>query len=147
MNHRLTNRFAIGVLSLLLFCGVAPTCAKGAESADKDAEEQPTFEAVSLGEYLIRDFRVVEGSKLRISFELYAQVEEEDAESFRQLADSHEHRIRNEVLVAVRTCEQADFQEPDLDRMRRRILARLKRTMRMQAIQGLLVGEFEFFND
>ncbi|TWT96709.1 hypothetical protein Pla108_24830 [Botrimarina colliarenosi] len=152
----LYNRAVGGALASLLL--VTPSWGAPAPAAsdvqpadpsgqDKQADSEPDLAALLLGRFMMRDFRVVEGSKLRISFALYAEVDATLAAAVAEFLETHEHRVRDEVLVSIRTCDQSDFQEPDLTRMRRRVMARLQRAMPMIPIEGLLIGEFEFFND
>lgn len=111
------------------------------------AEKGPAIKAVSLGQYLISDLRAVEGAKLRVSFELYLDADDEHSHELRALVSSYKHRIRSEVITAIRTCEQTDFEEPDLARMRSRVIARLKRALPELPIDKLYVGAFQYFNE
>ncbi len=138
----------IKVLSIALTLAAMAAPARAADAVDAapvGPEAAPL--AVSLGEFSISELRAVEGAKLRIHFHLYAGVDADEAESLRKQVEEHQHRIRNEVLIAIRLCEQHEFQEPGLDRVRRRVLARLNRSLPDLPIDRLLVGEFEYFND
>lgn len=119
----------------------------GGGHAAPAAEEGPAIKAVSLGQYLISDLRAIEGAKLRISFELYLDADEEHLHELRELVGAYKHRIRSEVITAIRICEQTDFEEPDLDRMRSRVIARLKRALPELPIEKLYVGAFQYFNE
>ncbi len=144
-----TNRSRLFVAGLLaMACLAAP--ARGAEKSSKKAEdeaEKPTPEIVLLGRFMLRDLRVTEGTKLRLSFALYAEVNPEHAEVARTVTETHKHRIRSEVITAVRTAQQQDFHEPELERFRRRIFLRLRRTASYLAIERILIGEFELLVD
>lgn len=118
-----------------------------AEKPKDNVAEEPQSRGILLGRFHIRDLRAVEGVKLRLSFALYAEVDEEDAESVAARVEKRKHRIRNEVITAVRTVDQAEFQEPGLEHFRRRLLMRLRRTESTLPIEQLLVGEFEFFTE
>lgn len=134
---------ALAVVTL----GASASASGGGGHAAPAAEEGPAIKAVSLGQYLISDLRAVEGAKLRISFELYLDADDEHAHELRELVGAYKHRIRSEVITAIRTCEQTDFEEPDLDRMRSRIIVRLKRALPELPIEKLFVGAFQYFNE
>lgn len=141
----------LGLFQLTLLVGVAwygearaVTVSKPATDASAEA---PRLKGLLIDRFMIRDLRPAEGTKIRLSFSVYAEVAESNAESTRQLLETSKHRIRSEVLVAIRTCEQHEFQEPGLDRLRRRTLLRLRRTVPALKLEGLLIGEFEFFNE
>lgn len=121
--------------------------AHAAKALDEAVEEAPLYEGILIDRFMVRDLRPAEGAKIRLSFALYAEVEPENASAVHQLMKISKHRIRSEVLVAIRTCEQHDFQEPGLERFRRRILVRLRRTIPELKAKAFLIGEFEFFNE
>lgn len=135
------------VLWLLM---LAASPAMAAPEPAKEEAAEPTTEAVLLGRFRIRDMRAAEGIKLRLNFALYAEVDSSQAEQVKQieqLIEQRKNRVRSEVIIAIRTAEQSDFQEPGLERLRRRIFVRLRRTEPRLPVQELLIGEFEYFTD
>lgn len=137
------------LFALLAAAFAMGTPALGAENAEGESEEahEPAPATIEIGRFMIRDLRVTEGTKLRLSFVLYAEVDSEHEEQARKIAVSHEHRMRNEVLTAIRTAQQGDFHEPGLERFRRRIFLRLRRGAPYLIVQRLLIGEFELMID
>lgn len=143
------NALPISV-TLLWLLMLAASPAMGADEPAKEEAAEPTTEAVLLGRFSIRDMRAAEGVKLRLNFALYAEVDSSEAEQVEQierLIERRKNRVRNEVIIAVRTAEQSDFQEPGLERLRRRIFVRLRRTEPRLPVKKLLIGEFEYFTD
>lgn len=142
MNRRsaLTAALCFGLLVAL------PAAAADPKAAD-DIAPPPPLKAVELGRFSIRDLRPAEGVKLRLAFTLYANVEAESFERTAGLVEKRRHRIRNAVLTAIRTAEQSDFQQPGLERLRRRVFVRLQRVEPQLPVQELLIGEFEYFVD
>lgn len=139
-------RVAALALLMTLLCageGVASAPSHGAaESSDGEADSGG---AVRVGRFDVRDHRPIEGLKLRVGFMLYFEGAPERAAQLRKLVKSHEHRVRHEVIVAVRMCEQHDFEEPELERFRRRILARLRRALPALGVERVLIAEYEYF--
>ncbi|QDT70533.1 hypothetical protein MalM25_34810 [Planctomycetes bacterium MalM25] len=138
------TRYA-GGLALLAFGLSATPPAYGDEKSDPEGEAgPPPIKTVSLGRFFVRDLRATEDAKVRLSFTLHAKIDPEHTRVAMKYVESHKHRLSNEVLTAIRTCEQNEFQEPGLKRFRRRIHARLRRAMPELPIEHLLVGEYEY---
>lgn len=135
------------VLAALACVLATPTAHAAAEGQPTDEVVEPATEGVLLGRFYVRDIRGAEGVKIRISFALYASVARETADEFRARLSKLDARVRDEVLTVVRLSRLSDFQQPELERFRRRILLRLRRTTPALAIDGLLIGEFEMFVD
>lgn len=145
MNQLIANKFCSACLLAGMALGMPAYAAETSSVAEEEqvaAEPQP--EVISLGRFQLREFRATEGAKIRLSFALYAEVDAERGEAIRELVSTHEHRIRDEVITAVRTAVQSDFHEPELTRFRRRILFRLRRAADYLPIERLLIGEFEY---
>lgn len=148
MTARLVRRGVLcsALLTALIALPAPQACAAANDEPEAEAEE-PVIEGVLLGRFYIRDIYGAEGAKVRMSFALYAAVTDEAASDFRAILSRTEARVKDEVLTAVRMSRLRDFQEPELERFRRRILMRLRRTAPRLAIERLLIGEFEFFVD
>lgn len=136
-------------LSLLVVLALSFGLSATAEAKPKKevVEEPPVMAGIELGRFLVRDLRPAEGIKVRLSFVLYAEVEEDLAGRTEKVIKSFRHRVRNEVLVALRMSEQHDFQEPGLETFRRRIFLRLRRVIPQLVFNRLLIGEYEYFSD
>jgi hypothetical protein len=134
----------------MLLAAIALTAgapAAHASAAPAPAEEEGGDSATGsarVGRFDIRDHRPVEGVKLRLGFTLYVEAEESKAAALKSRVKSYEHRLRQEVITVVRTTDPADFQEPELERFRRRLVMRLRRTMPELGIVRVLLGEFEY---
>ena len=132
----------LGVASCL---AIVPSPAAAAEAREQEDQAEPIpVKTVRIGQFFIRDLRATEDAKVRLNFTLHAKIDPEHSQAVERYVKSHRHRLRNEVITAVRTCEQNDFQEADLTRFRRRIHARLRRAMPQLKIERLLVGEYEY---
>ncbi len=134
--------FALGLVIGLIT--LSPASAADTATQEQEQAESLPIKTVLIGQFFMRDLRVTEDAKVRLSFTLHAKIDPEHARVAERLVESHKHRLRNEVITAVRTCEQNEFQEPDLTRFRCRIQARLRRAMPQLPIEQLLVGEYEY---
>lgn len=137
--------FVLGFLTMLLPTPAA-AAANGAD-AEETVEEPPAPVGVSLGSYYFREVRGTEGTKTRLSFSLYASVEQEHEAAFREILKAHEGRIRDQVITSLRLTETRDLNEPDLTRVRRRMLLRLRRTLPQLKIENLHFREFTLMAD
>lgn len=128
------------------FVGASPGAAFAQAAApDGDPEDAAAEEPVSgvlLGDFFVRNVRGAENLKTRLSFSLYAAVPAEREAEFRDLLEGRRHRVRDQVMTAVRLTETAALQEPSLARLKRRVLLRLRRTMPELKIDGLHFGAF-----
>lgn len=122
--------------------GPEPSRPATAESADA-----PTPDAVPLGDFRLRELRAAEGTTIRIAFTAYAAAPADQAKRLRKLLKTRRHRVRDAILTAVRLCEQHDFQEPGLERFRRRIWLRLDQTCPELGVEQLLIGGFEYMTE
>ena len=118
---------------------LAEAVAAPTEEHEEQTDETSEIRGVLLGDFFFRDIRGAEGIKTRLSFSLYASVSEEHEGEFRRLLEKRRHRVREQVITAIRLTATADLQQPSLDRLKRRILMRLRRTS-----PGLGIGELHF---
>ena len=134
------------LLALAVGLAIAsPASATTAAPREKEDQAEPKpIKTVMIGQFYIRDLRATEDAKVRLSFTLHAKIDAEEASEAERFVKRYKHRLRNEVITAIRTCEQNEFQEADLTRFRCRIHARLRRAMPKLKIERLLVGDFEY---
>ncbi|MEN0109838.1 MAG: hypothetical protein AAF805_03860 [Planctomycetota bacterium] len=136
------------VCSIVLLGAAAPAVGDGGGAGSDDGgAEAPKPDSASFGRFLLRDLRTVEGAKTRLSFSLHGMATGDDFTRLKTMLPHYEHRIRSEVATAVRLTPLPDFQQPGLERFRRRMLVRLRRALPALPIDALLIGEFELFLD
>jgi hypothetical protein len=111
--------------------------------AEEEGDAMPAGIA-RVGRFDLRDHRPVEGIKQRLGFTLYVEAEESKAAALKAIVKSYEHRLRQEVITIVRLTDPGDFHEPELERFRRRLVLRLRRTMPELGVVRVLIGEFEY---
>ena len=97
-----------------------------------------------LGRFVLREIRPTRNETTRIAFKAYfamtSEISEQDLENLRHW----KHRLRDQVISAVRTAQTKDFHEPQLQRLRRIILFRVGRMMREALVEDILFSEFTF---
>lgn len=134
---------AITVLAMALTLYAAPTQAAEQPGGDEPSPPEPV--GLPLGEFLIKDYRSVEGSKTTLNFTAHAAVKEENAGDFKRVLRAHRGRMRDQVLTAARLTAPEELQDPDLIRLRRRIRLRLRHAIPELPIEDVYFSEFQYF--
>jgi hypothetical protein len=113
-------------------------------SAEAAAEEgsDANSSGIKLGEFKVRTDYPVEAQKCTVRFVLYVAVDGERSAELRRLVENHRQKIRDVVIIATRLAPLNVFQEPDLAKFRRRILARLRHNLPELAFDNLYISEF-----
>lgn len=107
----------------------------------KDKPRQLTFE---LGKFEIREIRPTRNETTNVNFTAFFEMDPSVSTKDVQQLAHWKHRLRDQVIIAVRTAEEIDFQEPDLVRLRRIILFRVRRLLNADVVQDILLTEFTF---
>ncbi len=132
----------------MLGCGGSDAAqAAQATSPDGEAEDasdaEASFAAVLLGEFSIRHLRPVENLRVEAEFRLHGTVREENEQRLVGMIAAREHRIRDQVIVAVRSAETFEFDEPELLRLRRRIHFQLSKVIPDGLMRDIYVTDFQ----
>lgn len=99
---------------------------------------------VDLGEFTVTAYQPVSSSTLFISFHLYGSVSERQAEEFNKRMEDNKHRIRDNVIVIVRSAEITDLTDAGLGLIKRRILETTNKALGKPLLQGVMFSEFSF---
>ncbi len=113
------------------------------EEASDVAEPAKAIQGISLGDYRIRSYFQVDAQKSTVRFSLFASVKTENYRDAKRLVESHQEKIRDQIIMATRLAPLAVFQEPDLASFRRRVLLRLRRALPDIAFEDIYVTEFD----
>lgn len=111
-------------------------------SEAEQAEKENAFVSVDLGTYCVREPKPIENLKIDLRFAVQAAVRKKDQERFEQYVASHENKVRDQIILAVRTAESFEFDEPKLDMLRHRILLRIASVLGGQSVEDLYVTDF-----
>ncbi len=110
---------------------------------DNEAADGPTVE-VDLEEYSVTAYQPLSNTTLRIDFHLYGTVAESDQEEFNQLFTENKHRIREQVIVTIRSSEITDLTDAGLGLIKRKIHDKINRTTGKPLLKSVIVGDFSF---
>ena len=141
----------IAMAAVLTICGfVLPERVRGQEVADqveavkkKNELEEPN-PTIDLGSFAIRDYRPMRNETAKLNFSIHLSLSELAPDMVAEQLEHWRHRLRDQVIIAVRKSLAIDFQQPGLDVLRRRILLRLNRVLKKPLIAEALLPEFTY---
>jgi hypothetical protein len=108
-----------------------------------DVESASGFRGVDLGNFSVRNYRAGPAQRQRVAFTLHAAVRNENFKQFEQLFEHRKNKVRDQVIVAIRLVPTEDYDDPELKKLRRRILLRLRRTLPELKFDDLFVSDFD----
>lgn len=116
---------------------------KGEAGNDSDGEEKEQLE-VDLGEFRVTSYRPESNSTWYIDFHLFGAVEKTQQGDFDARFEKHKHRLRDQVLVIVRSMNRNDLADPGLGLIKRQILEKTNRTLGKTLLRSVVFSEFSF---
>jgi flagellar FliL protein len=99
---------------------------------------------VSLGTYHVVSFNPSTGTSMSIDFELFGVVLAAEEAEFAERFLLHEKRLNEQVTIAIRGMESADFTDPGLGLIKRIILEKVNRALGKTLVRECLFSEFAF---
>jgi hypothetical protein len=99
---------------------------------------------VDLGQFTVTSVQPGSSTTLRIAFHLYGTVAGLDHERFTVRLKEAQHRLREQVILAVRGVEMSDLIEPGLGLLKRTILEKTNATLGEHLLKAIVVSEFSF---
>jgi len=118
---------------------------------ENDEDPQPDFSddskpavEVELGEYGVTAYQPVSNTTHRIDFHLFGTVLEGEVSDFEPRFERNKHRVRDQVIVTVRSAEVTDFTDAGLGLLKRKILDRTNRILGRPLVQDVMFSEFSF---
>lgn len=137
-----------------LLCGVSclsasDTHASAPPAAETGQEKQETegLEVslkLDLGTIQLMNVEPTQGRTAHMSFDLHLTFDPKTDPQVLQELDHWQHRLREQVIVAVRATEIHDFLDPELKRFRKQILYRVNRMLKAPIVTDALFANFTF---
>jgi flagellar FliL protein len=149
---------AVAYLFLPSSSDIAAQAAVVAKPAEKPAHEKPAHEKehapegpegpsqaeVDMGEFSLTAFQPTSNSTLRIDFHLFGTVRAGEEKEFARLMEESKHRIREQVLMTVRSADITDLADPGLGLVKRQILDKTNRTLGKPLLHAVIISDFSF---
>jgi hypothetical protein len=99
---------------------------------------------VSLGSYHVLNYNPDSGSSLNVDFELYGTVLADEQDDFFQLYEANQIRIREQILVTIRSTSVIELSEAGLGLIKRKILEKTNRALGKPLIHEAVFSKFSF---
>ena len=99
---------------------------------------------VSLGSYHVLNYNPETGSSLNVDFELYGTVLADEEGDFFQLYEANQIRIREQILVTIRSTAVTDLTEAGLGLIKRKILEKTNRALGKPLLHEAVFSKFSF---
>jgi flagellar FliL protein len=99
---------------------------------------------MDLENFTVTAYQPSSGTTLRIMFHLYAAVAEEEEQDFHHLLEEHKHRIREQVIVILRSSEIADLTDAGLGLIKRKLLDKINKSLGKPIVKSVIVSDFTF---
>ena len=115
-----------------------------AEDAAADALALRDMREVSLGSYHVLTYNPDSGSSLSVDFELYGTVLADEESDFFQLYEANQIRIREQILVTIRSTSVTDLTEAGLGLIKRKILEKTNRALGKPLLHEAVFSKFSF---
>ena len=109
----------------------------------EDADDESTTE-VDLEDFSVTAYQPLSNTTLRIDFHLYGTVAESQKEEFDRLFNDSKHRIREQVIVTIRSSEITDLTDAGLGLIKRKLHDKINRTLGKTMLKSVIVSDFSF---
>ncbi len=114
------------------------------QNAVPDEEDLIDQVELDLGQFSVTSFQPLSNTTMRIDFQLYGMVGEEDQDEFLDRLEENRHRFREQVIVTIRSADIGDLTDPTLGLIKRRVLERTNRVLGKPLLRGAIFSEFSF---
>ncbi len=144
-------RFALSCVILASLCTGFTSSAYGkAEPAEEPAKSEEATEGIevtlklNLGTIELQNLEPTQGRTAHMSFDLHLTFDPKTDPEFLKGLEGWQHRLREQVIVAVRATDIFDFLDPELKRFRKQILYRINRMLKQPVVIDALFANFTF---
>ena len=120
------------------------------EASDKEeplAVASVAVAEVELGQFSITAPHPASNATLRVEFTLVGTVREEDRKRLEEKLEKHRHRLRDLVLVEIRTAEIADLTDPGLGLIKRRLLEKTNALLGEPILRSVIFSDYTYFDE
>jgi flagellar FliL protein len=116
----------------------------GHAKTGKETVHSGDQQEVDLGEFTVTAYQPISNSTLFISFHLYGSVLYKHADDFNRRMGDNKFRIRDNVIVIIRSAEIADLTDAGLGLIKRRILETTNKALGKPILQAVMFSDFSF---
>jgi flagellar FliL protein len=118
---------------------------KPAKETEDAAEKSQTEELeVDLGKFDVNSYQPKANTTSIIDFHLYATIASSEKSAFNASIEQNKNRLRDQILVIVRSADLAELTEPGLGLLKRRILEKSNTILGKAYLRTIIFGDFSF---
>jgi flagellar basal body-associated protein FliL len=117
-----------------------PAAAEETEGGKESAAQTE----VDLGAFSVTSFQPSSNSTFRIDFHLYGIVNTSEKELFLSRLEENQHRVRDQIIITIRSAEIADLSDAGLGQLKRKILEKTNRILGKPLLRSVIFSEFLF---
>jgi hypothetical protein len=146
-----TSRLVFRSVLLGALCAGFAVNAQGSTlAAEEPAKPEKATEGIevtlklNLGTIELQNLEPTQGRTAHMSFDLHLTFDPNTDPKFLRELEGWQHRLREQVIVAVRATEIFDFLDPELKRFRKQILYRINRMLKDPVVIDALFANFTF---
>ncbi len=99
---------------------------------------------VDLGDFSVTSFQPTSQTTLRIDFHLWGTVGEKQSQEFTDQWNKNVNRLRDQILVIVRSAELSDLTDAGLGLIKRKILEKTNHALGKPYLRTVVFSEFSF---
>lgn len=97
---------------------------------------------VYIGQFTVTSFQSVTNTTIRIDFNLYGMVPKDKVSEFEDLLEKNNHRIRDQIIVTVRSADIEMLNNPILREIKQQIKNKVNQILAAPLLSGVIVSEF-----
>ncbi|MGB9689993.1 flagellar basal body-associated FliL family protein [Thermogutta sp.] len=99
---------------------------------------------VDLGEFSVTSYQPATQTTLRIDFHLWGTVDQSQEKDFQAAWAKANNRVRDQILVIVRSAELTDLTDAGLGLIKRKILEKVNHALGKPYLKSVVFSEFSF---
>jgi len=117
---------------------------KEAVASEEDSTSPPDQVEIDLEQFSVTAHQPASNTTTRIEFHLFGIVNTSERTEFERLLKVHQQRIREQVLVIVRSSEASDLADAGLALIKRQILEKINALLGQPLLRAVIVSEFSY---
>ena len=121
---------------------------KGEDASEEDSYQgtlaMRDMREVPLGDYHVMTYNQNTGISMNVDFELYGTVLADEESDFFHLYEANKVRIREQILVTIRSMDVTDLTDAGLGLIKRKILEKTNRALGKPLLHEAVFSEFSF---
>lgn len=117
---------------------------KEARPSEEDVADPSDQMEVDLEQFNVTAQLATSNTAMRIEFHLYGVVNVSDKAEFEKLVKASQHRLRDQVLVIIRSAQPRDLADAGLGLIKRQILEKTNALLGKPLLRAVIVSDFSY---